>query len=195
LTCSAGQIIDSCTPLQPSAETCDNIDNDCDGSIDENVCNTDETGSIKVTSAHSGAAIFLDGMNTGLLTPDTITNVPVGNHEVYVTLSGHIIPDAKTVVVELNDKVNVHFILKSEASDYGSIMVTSAPSGATIFIDGENTGKFTPNTVTEVPVGSHEVYVTITGYTTPGTATVNVFSEVKANIHFILKNKPRIILQ
>ncbi|MBI4739775.1 thrombospondin type 3 repeat-containing protein, partial [Candidatus Woesearchaeota archaeon] len=33
-TCINGQIVDSCTPGTPSAEVCDNIDNDCDGLTD-----------------------------------------------------------------------------------------------------------------------------------------------------------------
>ena len=153
------------------------------------------TGSIKVTSARSGAAIYLDGENTGKFTPDIVTDVPIGNHEVYVILEGHNIPDAKTVEVELGDKVNVHFILKSDTPEYGSIKVTSAPAGATIFLDGVNTGKFTPDTITDVTVGNHAIYITFSGYTPPDPTTVTIVREEKANIHFVLKNKLRIMLK
>jgi PKD repeat protein len=153
------------------------------------------TGSIKVTSARSGASIYLDGKDTGLFTPDTLTNIPVGNHLVYVTLSGHVIPEAKTVIVERGDKVNVHFILKSETPNSGSIKVTSAPAGATIFLDDTDTGKVTPDTLTDVPAGKHVVYVTISKYSTPNAATIEVIGGVKANVHFILKTKPNIMLK
>ena len=153
------------------------------------------TGSIKVTSARSGASIYLDGKDTGLFTPDTLTNIPVGNHLVYVTLTGHVIPEAKTVIVERGDKVNVHFILKSETPNSGSIKVTSAPAGAAIFLDGTDTGKVTPDTLTDVPAGKHVVYVTISKYSTPDAATVEVIGGVKANVHFILKTKPNIMLK
>ena len=50
------------------------------------------TGSIAVTSTPSGAKIFLDGVDTTKVTPFTLLNIPVGNHAVYVTLSGYDTP-------------------------------------------------------------------------------------------------------
>lgn len=45
------------------------------------------TGSIKVTTNPSGAKIFLDGKDTGIITPYTLKNVSVGSHIIEVTLS------------------------------------------------------------------------------------------------------------
>jgi len=35
IACQGGQLIDTCTPGQPSTEICDAVDNDCDGQLDE----------------------------------------------------------------------------------------------------------------------------------------------------------------
>jgi hypothetical protein len=37
LICSNGAVTDTCTAGTPTAETCDNLDNDCDGAVDENL--------------------------------------------------------------------------------------------------------------------------------------------------------------
>ena len=38
--CLAGSFFDTCTPGAPSAEVCDNLDNNCDGSVDEGLGQT-----------------------------------------------------------------------------------------------------------------------------------------------------------
>ena len=103
-------------------------------------------------------------------------------------------PHARTVEVKLGDKTNEHFKLEKDSQNYGSIRVTSAPAGATIFLDGVNTGVLTPETLNDVEIGNHEVSVTLSGYNTPVALPVNVAGAKMANIHFNLKIKPRIVL-
>jgi hypothetical protein len=38
LICQSGQQIDTCLPGQPSAETCNNVDDNCNGGVDERIC-------------------------------------------------------------------------------------------------------------------------------------------------------------
>jgi len=45
------------------------------------------SGSIEITTSPSGAKIFLDGKDTGKITPYTLKNVSAGNHIIEVTLS------------------------------------------------------------------------------------------------------------
>jgi peptidoglycan/xylan/chitin deacetylase (PgdA/CDA1 family) len=58
-----------------------------------------ESGSISVTSTPAGARIFLDGVNTTHITPFTLPNIMVGNHNVYVTLAGYVTPTNQTKMV------------------------------------------------------------------------------------------------
>jgi hypothetical protein len=49
LECQGGAEVDTCTPGTPSAEVCDNLDNNCDGTVDEGgVC---EPGAIDLDIA------------------------------------------------------------------------------------------------------------------------------------------------
>jgi len=47
------------------------------------------TGSVRVSSAPAGAMIYLDNAYTGLVTPSTITNAAPGEHTVTLRLSGY----------------------------------------------------------------------------------------------------------
>ena len=51
----------------------------------------------------------------------------------------------------------------AEITQYGSVTVTSRPSGAEVFIDGEQHG-VTPCTVANLPIGTHRVVVRLAGY-------------------------------
>ena len=46
----------------------------------------------------------------------------------------------------------------------GSIFINTSPVGATITLDGTNTGKFTPDSVTSVSTGQHSVTLSLNGY-------------------------------
>jgi len=56
------------------------------------------TGMIYVVSDSAGAAIYLDGDDTGQVTPDTLRDVPNGTHVVTVRLTGFVsLPDSAVV--------------------------------------------------------------------------------------------------
>ncbi|NLK89932.1 MAG: PEGA domain-containing protein, partial [Clostridiaceae bacterium] len=133
-------------------------------------------GSIVVTSAPEGAAIFLDGTDTGRTTNATLTGVPSGEHTVTVTKPGYA--DATATVTVGHDKtVPVHFALTEVT---GSIRVTSTPDGARIYLDGTETGEVTNATLT-VPAGAHTVRVELEGYQAMAkTVTVTAGETVEA---------------
>jgi hypothetical protein len=72
-------------------------------------------------------------------------------------------------------------------SDAGSLKVTSAPAGATIFIDGEEQDAATNTTIPEVPQGYHIVTVEKEGYRDPGPQQVTVQTGVTTTVHFTLQ--------
>ncbi len=57
--------------------------------------------------------------------------------------------------------------------DTGSIFINSSPVGATITLDGTNTGKTTPDSVSNVSTGQHSITLSLSGYSdTTFTVTV-----------------------
>ncbi len=117
-------------------------------------------GSIAVTSMPGGAAIWLDGTDTGLTTNTTLINVSAGEHTITLKLAGYA--DASTpVTVEAGKTTSIHLDLTTLT---GSLTVTSAPAGARIFIDGADTGKLTNTTIDGIGVGTHTVTLKKDGY-------------------------------
>ena len=62
-----------------------------------------QTGSITVTSEPAGAAIQLDGKDTGKVTPATFKNIEKGCHKVTVTLPHHCMVSKKITVAAGSD--------------------------------------------------------------------------------------------
>ncbi|MFH1277509.1 MAG: PEGA domain-containing protein [Candidatus Eisenbacteria bacterium] len=143
-------------------------------------------GSIEVTSAPPGAAIFLDGVDKGLTTPDTLGDVSVGTHEVWVVLECHDrIPEVDTITVAEGSLSQAVFTLT--ALPRGSVEVISEPTGASILLDGVETGQVTPDTLTDVCVGDHEIRVMLSGFeSSPQSTLVTVLAEGVAEASFVL---------
>ena len=70
------------------------------------------TGRISVTSAPSGASIFLDGIDTGQTTPYTIFEVSAGFHAIRLTLDGHTDWGPRGVSVTVGETATVHATLE-----------------------------------------------------------------------------------
>jgi hypothetical protein len=70
------------------------------------------TGMIYVVSDSAGAAIYLDGDETGQVTPDTLKEVSNGTHVVMVRMTGFIsLPDSAVVEVGGGELSQVSFIM------------------------------------------------------------------------------------
>jgi hypothetical protein len=169
------------------------------------------TGTLSVTSSPVGAEVYLDGVYKGTTSgepldslslywdyqPVTITGIPLGLHNLRVTLSGY--EDYSSWVIISNDK-EVHVRLKVQSGSTtipttvpttiptivptrtpttvpttvptgqlplsvktGTVSVSSTPTGARVFLDGVDRGT-TPVTITGVPMGLHNLRVTLSGY-------------------------------
>jgi len=67
---------------------------------------------------------------------------------------------------------------------YGSIEVITIPSGAKIFLDGEDTGKIAPYILKNVSVGNHIIEVLLSDMKYTEMAEVKAYQATKINIEF-----------
>jgi PEGA domain len=139
------------------------------------------SGQIQVTSYPSGATAVLD-RSQSRITPATFSNVPVGNHEISVYLSGYqtyytsiSLSKGQTAVV------NVQF---TPPVTTGALSISSTPGDAAVYVDGVYQG-VTPTVAGNLVAGPHTVILSKAGYqdwvstvtvtagqTTPVTATL-----------------------
>ncbi len=120
------------------------------------------TGSLMISSFPPGAAISLDGINTGKLTPSTIENLNPGNHILNLTKYGYeIFSDQVLIIKGQYSSVNVN--LEPELPS-GVVAISSNPQGAFIMLDGMNTEEVTPYTFSNVLSGCHAITLTTSGY-------------------------------
>ncbi|MFA5332618.1 MAG: PEGA domain-containing protein, partial [Methanoregula sp.] len=137
-------------------------------------------GSIYVESNPSGAAIYMDGVFEGY-SPMTISQIAPGSYQMKATLSGYS-SDSSTVVVYSGQTSGYYPNLQASPSphrDTGTVYVTSSPSAASIYIDGNYYGK-TPLTVTLYP-GTHNIVLKMSGYNDYST-TVYVYANQAQNL-------------
>ncbi len=118
------------------------------------------TGSISISSSPT-ASVYLDGAYKGT-TPYTITSVSAGSHTIKLTKTGYV-DITKTVNVVSHGTTSVSETLTLIPTSTGSIKATSNPSGANIYLDGTFKGT-TPTTLSNVPIGSHVIKITKSGY-------------------------------
>jgi hypothetical protein len=152
-------------------------------------------GELAVTSDPDGAAILLDGQSTGQTTPHTFEELEGGAYDVSVVLDGWTaVPGLRTVDVPFGGRVRADFTLSQEV---GGLTVTSTPSGAAIFLDGEPTGEVTPHTFDALVPGDYEITVELADHAAePGARTVTVVDGDMASADFtmVLLFVPRIVL-
>jgi len=139
------------------------------------------TGSIAVTSTPAGAAVWLDGADTGLVAPTVLDDVQVGDHVVTLKLDDYA--DASTTVtVQSGETATVDLALTTLI---GSLNVTSTPAGAAVFVDGVDTGEVTNATLADLGVGEHEITLKLDGYR-DAAANVTIRSDETASLHLDL---------
>jgi hypothetical protein len=118
-----------------------------------------------ISSFPSGGSVYFDGSYKGTA-PVTVQVSSTGTpgHTVSVALSGY---ESWSTSLSGNpadgQTIQVNAYLTAIQS-YGSISVTSDPSGATAVLDG-GSSQTTPCTFTGVSPGSHTIYVSKSGYT------------------------------
>lgn len=69
---------------------------------------------------------------------------------------------------------------------FGTVMAVSVPQGAKVYLDGKDTGKITPCTLTEVASGNHEIRLQMPDYA-PASSNVTVVDGQTANVNVTMK--------
>ena len=112
-----------------------------------------EPASLTVTSTPAGAAVRLDGQDTGLVTPCTLAGVAPTRHVVSVELPDWQ-SDPGSITVDLSplESATIDFLLFQTG-----LRVASEPAGARILLDGIDTGRVTPAVVAGLAPGTYEV--------------------------------------
>jgi len=117
-------------------------------------------GLVALDSSPQGAQIQLDGRaDSSWVTPFTVTQLAPGPHTLVISKSGYA-TETKSLTIAAGSKNTVSAHLNALAA---AISVTSDPSGASVFIDGRDSGKLTPSSLA-LEKGSHSVLVRKPGY-------------------------------
>ena len=138
----------------------------------ENLTPTPTVGSISITSNKNNTAITIDDgtPSTYTGTPIVVTNVPAGSHTVKGTLSGYT-DDIQTVTVVAGASVSVtlNMVTTPPVLTNGTIIVTANKTGTHIYLDNIITdyGPYSGSAINiiNVPVGTHTIKGTLSGYT------------------------------
>ena len=147
-----------------------------------------QTGNIQVSSTPSGAMVTLDRSQSAN-TPYTYYNIPVGNHEVSVYMSGYQ-TWYSTVDVKEGQTTYVNAILQSVVTT-GTLSVSSSPSGAAVYVDNIYYG-VTSTTIGNLVPGSHSVRLTKAGYQDwTGTVTISAGSTTYLNPTLVTNPQPQ----
>ncbi len=143
-------------------------------------------GSIYIQSTPSGADIYLSDKSTGKTTPDTLTILPAGTYK--ITLKYPDYNDTTFYATVYQSTVTSQNITMVKIVERGDLYIQSNPSGADIFVDNNNTGQNTPDTIKGLVVGSHDVTLKLTGYF-DANFTVNIQKNYVTNQNVSLNEK------
>jgi hypothetical protein len=133
-------------------------------------------GYLKVLAEYEDSKLFVDDIYYGQLNGQNIFELDSGIHEVSLRKDGFlIIPPERTIRIIPGDTLiysveEIPLPDKSQdlASSYtknvGSIEVNSNINGASIFLNGRNTGQFTDHIFTQLPLGGYSIQLKKEGY-------------------------------
>lgn len=121
------------------------------------------TASIEVRSDPSGAAIYVDGVNTGKVTPAVISNLaasPTGVvHTVRLERAGYRSYATAVTLYSGAGRQIVSATLIPDTTPTASLRVQTSPAGAEVFLNGSTTGRVTPTTFEGLGQSLHVVEV------------------------------------
>ncbi len=123
-----------------------------------------ELGSIQADSTPPGAKVFVNGNDTGLVTPTTIAKLNVGE-EYQVKLQKENYRDVSKTVAVTSPEEAVKIQETLSPLPKGSIDIDSSPRGAKIAVNGNDTGLVTPMRVENLEIQkSYQVKLSYPNY-------------------------------
>jgi uncharacterized membrane protein len=94
------------------------------------------------------------------VTPYTVTNLKPGSHSISIAKSGYS-SETKIVTITSGARANLEVRLAQAGA---TLVVASQPAGASVYIDGRNTGRVTPAHINVTDRGTHTILVRKEGY-------------------------------
>lgn len=116
-------------------------------------------GQIIVSSIPGDATLEIEGFNQSWKTPQTIGSLAPGTYKITVTKPGYA-PGVRNVEVSAGGRVAVDVRL---AVTKGFLNIGGSPAGASVLIDGKDTGKITPASFILDPA-AHRIVLRKSGY-------------------------------
>jgi hypothetical protein len=117
-------------------------------------------GQLSLDSTPEGAQVQIDGRSDpSWVTPFNLSGLAPGAHSVSILKTGYA-SETRSVDVSSGSK---SFVVVHLAAVAATVAVTSEPAGASIFVDGKDTGRVTPMQI-NLEKGSHVVLVRKQGY-------------------------------
>ncbi len=122
-----------------------------------------EKGVMMIRSTPEGATIYLNGRNTGRVTPDSLIYL---DYDLYqVTLKKQYFRDTSIYVrVEEGIRIDTSIDYLGNPLMYGNINISSSPDSALIIINDSSTGFYTPSVISNLLPGEYSVRMRRTGY-------------------------------
>jgi serine/threonine protein kinase len=146
-----------------------------------------EIAALSVKIEQPGASILLDG-KPPQVPPNTFTRVPLGTHQLSVTLENYE-PIKQDIEVRAGMSPEIRLQLKP-IQEIAALSVQTEPSGASILLDGKPP-QSPPNTFTHVPFGPHQLSAALENYE-PIKLDIQVRRGMSPDVHLQLKQLPDI---
>jgi len=117
-------------------------------------------GQMAIDSTPQGAQVQIDGRTDGsYVTPFSLGNLQPGQHTIIVSKSGYS-TDTRAVEITAGNRASLVVHLTQLMA---TLVVTSDPAGASVYVDGRDMGKVTPAQFS-IDKGQHVVLVRKLGY-------------------------------